>query len=268
MKTHWKQTLVAAMVLGSCAAVLAQASTDKVKSTPAFCQRDPEANFKNEGRDFCAPTSLSDSLIYLNDARGNKKLVKNTDHRGQVKLIKKLAKDMGTDPRAGTGPDQILTGLQTYISDRGYSLGKLEIKTWRPLIAKNNKFLTGPQIDLGWLRTNANDPDMGVILNVGWYRKGPKGVTRDGGHWVAVVGAATSGSEFYLRNPLMQPAEQQAHPAAQIQPVPAATDVYRAANGSKIGPAGLFQVTGPGLVHGNNLLAIVDGVIIYKVKHS
>ena len=45
--------------------VFAQQNRSKEALTPTFWQRDPEADFEDEGRMHCAPTSVSDGLIYL-----------------------------------------------------------------------------------------------------------------------------------------------------------------------------------------------------------
>ena len=45
------------------------AGSEKADHTPAFWQRDPAADFENEGRNHCAPTAISDGLVYLALAR-------------------------------------------------------------------------------------------------------------------------------------------------------------------------------------------------------
>src|SRR5438132_10793185 len=88
--------------------VHAQQAGSKDSLTPTFWQRDPDANFEDEGRMHCAPTSVSDGLIYLTRAFGMKGLVPGTDHDNQIKLIEALAEEFGTDPSiGGTNPDKI-----------------------------------------------------------------------------------------------------------------------------------------------------------------
>src|SRR6195256_6311237 len=94
--------------------VFAQQSGSKESLTPTFWQRDPDADFEDEGRMHCAPTSVSDGLIYLAKAYGFKDLVPGTGHKDQITLIQELAEEFGTDPSiGGTNPDKILTGLQS-----------------------------------------------------------------------------------------------------------------------------------------------------------
>src|SRR5438132_12219982 len=97
--------------------VHAQQSGSKDDLTPTFCQRDPDADFEDEGRMHCAPTSVSDGLIYLAKAFGMTDLVPGTQRKkDQIKLIEELAEHFQTDPSiGGTNPDRILTGLQSYV---------------------------------------------------------------------------------------------------------------------------------------------------------
>src|SRR5260370_14806463 len=98
--------------------VLAQQAGSKESLTPTFWQRDPDADFEDEGRMHCAPTSVSDGLIYLSRAFGLKDLVPGTEQKkNQVKLIQDLADEFSTDPTIGrTNPDKLLTWLQSYIT--------------------------------------------------------------------------------------------------------------------------------------------------------
>src|SRR5437762_12667934 len=134
--------LTAALVLGFTSVpktrVLAQQSGSKESLTPTFWQRDPDANFEDEGRMHCAPTSVSDGLVYLTKAFGLKGLVPGTDHASQIKLIQELGEEFGTDPSiGGTNPDKVLTGLQSYMKSKGYELTRLELRTWRKVSEAN-----------------------------------------------------------------------------------------------------------------------------------
>src|SRR5437879_2424500 len=91
-------TLLFAFVSAPQTATRAQQAGSKDTLTPTFWQRDPDANFEDEGRMHCAPTSVADGLIYLTRAFGMKGLVPGTDHDNQIKLIEALAEEFGTDP--------------------------------------------------------------------------------------------------------------------------------------------------------------------------
>src|SRR5712692_348284 len=72
----------------------AQRVQSKADLTPTFWQRDPDAGFEDEGRMHCAPTSVSDGLIYLARAFGMTGLVPGTQQKkDQIKLIQELAEE-------------------------------------------------------------------------------------------------------------------------------------------------------------------------------
>ncbi|MDB5100678.1 MAG: hypothetical protein JWM80_5099, partial [Cyanobacteria bacterium RYN_339] len=130
----------------------------KAAQTPCFCQKDP--SFEKDGANYCAPTAVSDGLIYLARARNLVGLVPGTDHAGQVQLIKALAEHMETDPDDGTPPGRVIEGLESYVEARGYKLRQLEVATWRP-VGDHAKIAAKP--DLDWMRKVAAAPDTVVM---------------------------------------------------------------------------------------------------------
>ena len=104
---------LALLVVPGCL-VFAHGDHGKAEDTPCFWQRDPDAQFANEGRNHCAPVAVADGLVYLATTSGFHDLVESTNHDGQIALITELAAEMKTDPTAGTNPDKILTGLLSY----------------------------------------------------------------------------------------------------------------------------------------------------------
>ena len=179
----------------------------KASLTPMFWQRDPDADFEDEGRQHCAPVSVSDGLIYLAKAYGMKNLVPGTGKRDQIKLIQELAEEFGTDPSiGGTNPDKILTGMQTYTEAKGYELKRLELKSWRGVSSANKEFKVGTKPDLEWIKNAVQARDNVVVFNFGWYRETDDSYERKGGHWVAVVGV--NGNDFVIHNPILKPEDQ------------------------------------------------------------
>ncbi len=179
----------------------------KAEATPTFWQRDPAAAFADEGRMHCAPTAAADGLIYLANAFELEDLVPGAGHEEQIELIKELADDFETDPAiGGTNPDKILTGLRAYVESKGYQLSRLELKSWRGVSAANRKCLLGLRPDLPWMQSAAEDEETVVLFNFGWYEENDAGgYTRNGGHWVAVVGRGEEPTEFLVHNPLLRP---------------------------------------------------------------
>lgn len=243
--------------------VQAQQSGSKDDLTPTFWQRDPDADFEDEGRMHCAPTSVSDGLIYLAKAYGMKNLVPGTGHKDQISLIQELAEEFGTDPSiGGTNPDKILTGLQSYVAAKGYELNRLELKSWRGVSAANKEFKIGVKPDLAWIRTAVNRKDTVVIFNFGWYHKTDDGYERKGGHWVNVVGG--SGNEFIVHNPILAPDKQADKKSVELTALD--EDFIVSKDSGEANMKGYYEGDGPGLPHGDSVTAILDAVIVFSIK--
>ena len=246
----------------------ALAASAKSEQSAAFWQRDPKANFDNEGRNHCAPVSVANGLIYLARARGLKGLVDGTDHESQVALITDLAAEMDTDPREGTNPDKILTGLISYAQKRGYSFERLELASWRGVSARNKKFVVGTKPGLAWMTAAAKDPDVVQIFNFGWYVKAKDGkINRRSGHWVYVVGAGPYSLRFDVHNPMLRPKRQRSETGITLKPVDKSFRVSRTGF-ADYGMLGYYKAEGEGLPFSKQSVAaaVLDGVIVFKLK--
>jgi len=244
-------------------AVFAQQSGSKDDLTPTFWQRDPDADFEDEGRMHCAPTAVSDGLIYLTKAYGMKRLVPGTGHKDQISLIQQLAEEFGTDPRiGGTNPDKILTGLRSYVESKDYELDRLELKSWRGVSSANKQFKIGTRPDLAWIRSAVGSKDAVVIFNFGWYHETDDGYERKGGHWVNVVGA--SGNEFMVHNPILPPEKQSDKKSVELTAL--GEDFIVSKDSGEANMKGYYEGEGPGLPHGDTVTAILDAVIVFSIK--
>jgi hypothetical protein len=244
--------------------VCAQQAGSKDALTPTFWQRDPDADFEDEGRMHCAPTSVSDGLIYLTKAYGLKGLVPGARHTDQIKLIQELAAEFGTDPSiGGTNPDKILTGLQTYMKSRGYGFSRLELKSWRGVSAANKAFKIGTRPDMPWIRNAVRSKDTVVIFNFGWYHETGNGYERKGGHWIAVVGVG-SANAFIVHNPILPPENQSAKKILELTLLN--EDFMVAKDSGAANMKGYYEGAGPGLPHGDSVTAILDSVIVFSLK--
>jgi hypothetical protein len=249
------------------ATTFAQTTGSKAELTPAFWQRDPEAGFEDEGRMHCAPTSVSDGLIYLARTKGMDDLVPGTSHDSQIELIKDLAEKFGTDPSiGGTNPDKILTGLQDYAKSKGYTLSRLELKSWRGVRAANKKFKIGTKPDMSWMRKAAHEKDAVVIFNVGWYYENGDSYVRKGGHWVEVVDTGDEENEFTVHNPLLQPDRQQHDTSVTLTLIGDEVSVTNDTDDSEKNMKGYYEADGPGLPHGETVKPILDAVIIFSLS--
>jgi hypothetical protein len=251
--------------------LFAQKTQSKADLTPTFWQRDPDADFEDEGRMHCAPTAVSDGLIYLARAFGITDLVPSTQQKeGQIELIEELAEHFETDPGVGgTNPDKILTGLQSYMESKGYELNRLELMSWRPVSNANKKFKIGIKPEISWMRSAARNKDTVMIFNFGWYYETEDGYSRKGGHWVAVVGATSDTNEFYIHNPSLRSAEQAAKKSVMLSQLDEDFMVvdYGGQKIKAINMKGYYDSEGPGLPRGKSMeAAILDAVIVFSLK--
>lgn len=268
-RINWR-TLGVAILLVLAPLPTALADGDKAEETPRFWQRDPEADFENEGRNHCGPASIGVALVYLATARGFDDLVESTDHDGQIALITELSEDMATDPVEGTNPDKILTGLRSYAKKRGVTFERLELATWRGVSASNRKHLIGTKPKLSWMTAAAEDPDAVVIFNFGWYKEDEEGGhTRHSGHWVSVVGAGPGARQFEVHNPALKPERQKINTRITLTPV---GDDFVMTNGAgeETEMTGYYQAEGPGLPFSKEAVsaAVLDSVIVFKLNEE
>lgn len=244
----------------------------KVAQTPCFWQQDQDAGFLDGGSNYCAPTAISNGLIYLAQARGLTDLVPGglapgAMHQNQIDLIKELAGDMDTDPKSGTNPDKILTGLRRYVLGKGLRLNRLEVATWRRLSGGNRACWVGTQPKPDWMREAATNPDCVEVLNVGWYRAEESGYSRHSGHWVTVVDAGPGTLDFAIHNPAMHPQTQKAKMAVALTLLDKDFMVLNSTAGDTGNMSGYYKVDGPGLPLGaRTAAAVLDSVIVFSVQ--
>jgi hypothetical protein len=254
----------AALVLAIAAPEARAAGGAKATQTPAFCQTDPTAGFKGSGENYCAPTALSDGIMFLAASRHYNKLVAGRGHDAHAKLIKALAKQMGTDPANGTGPGGIIRGYAGYVVGQKYQVGRLEYQGWRDTGAAQAKYGRGKQPQLAWLTAAANDQDAVLLLNVGWYKPVKGGFKRSGGHWIEAVGTGAGKSTFLLRNPSKQPGDQASNNTITLAPLDAKFKTV-ASPGAPTNLAGYYKASGPGLPSGSST-AVLDCALVFGVK--
>ncbi len=170
--------------------------TQRMDSIPDYYQRDKAfGGFIGGGSMYCAPTSVSNVLMYLNkrgyDILGSKVLTDQT----QYDLIKQLGspKYFNTGTK-GTGPAQVCRSLKEFFEDKGINNVKIHHLGWRSV---SNEFkASGQVVDLESIRRALLTNDA-VLLNYGWYRFDPEKneYIRTGGHWVTLVGYGFDGKE-------------------------------------------------------------------------
>jgi hypothetical protein len=175
-----------------------QAHRTRAARTPDFLQTDREAGFAKSGSQFCAPTAVSNSLMWL-AANGYDDLrPSGANKRAQIAMIRGLAEAMETSPTLGTDAAQLLSGVESYVTEAGYGIAELSYEGWRPVHAD---YEAGDFPDLDDIRNTIAEEQSAVWLNVGWYTWDEESgdYLRIGGHWVTVVGY--DGDDLLIHDP-------------------------------------------------------------------
>ena len=267
---------------------------EKVLGTPHFYQCDPDGQFADDGRNYCLPVSVSDSLVFL-ASHGFPHLLPGgtTDATAaQIALIKTLASSecMRTDPASGTDAGPACVGIQRYVQSAGYVCRSIEYKGWRPMPNALAAYATATLPSLDWIKQATADPSAAAWVNIGWYVAGanPNEWKRVGGHWVAVVGYGTDGAGqadpnvLLIDNPAISasitPAGHQladgtesptrAEVAADVMTVSQATQGRLVGNyrGLPRDAAGMYRVSGQGVHMSKSYdAAFIDGAIVMVI---
>ncbi len=175
-------------------------AASKASQVPDFLQTDREAGFANAGSQYCAPTAVSNSLMWL-AANGYEDLRPEGNARAaQIEMIRTLGGDdyMKTSPSIGTNTAQLIRGVETYVNEAGYTIEELSYEGWRAVDAE---YRAGNRPDLDDIKTAIRDDRSAVWLNVGWYKydEDSGDYLRKGGHWVTVVGSI--GDDLLIHDP-------------------------------------------------------------------
>lgn len=149
-----------------------------ISEIPDLLQTLNDAEFTGDGQQFCAPVSVSNSLVWLEG---------NREQSYQIALVKKLASSeyMNTSEKNGTDVMGVIHGVNKYALERWGNFKTLEYSGWRPSPAAFKSQQKTPTVN--WM-TQALHRKGAVWLNLGWYS--PEGIDyrRNGGHWVTLVG--------------------------------------------------------------------------------
>ncbi len=265
----WRPAVLTGLLWSSGFSRPVSAGSIKAEKTPCFWQQDPHANFSGQGRDYCAPSSIADGLVYLTMSRGLDGLVASTDYRGEAALIKELATGMNTDA-AGTNANDIVTGLLNYAKRRGYALSNLQVASWASLSESNKKYRVSIKPQLHWMAAATKDPDVVQVFGFGWYKKEKDGrYTRHSGHWVNVVGSGPLPWQFDLHNPALEPKRQKTDTLINLKLVEK-NFLFPGPKGWVWNMTGYYQAEGPGLPFNKNSIsaAVLESVIAFKIKKA
>ena len=217
----------------------------------------------------CAPVAVSNTLMYL--ARVYFKshptqLVESSSgelgDESQFRLIEELSKHMKTSSTEGTTPQELMDGLEKYLTDRHYQFEKREWKGW----GNGEVSSLAPPPEVEWILKNTLDSS-DVIFHLGWYKEGEDSTyPRFGGHFVTSAG--------YRKKPEVEEVELIVHdPAKRSEGIPANCDVVKIQDGILIGKKSAtlaenyLKVTGIRVNTSRGAdIAVMDGAFAFKVK--
>jgi len=254
-------------------------ATQKARETPHFWQRYSRGGFQNGGRDYCCPVAVSNSLVYLAHHGFPDLLPDGDGDQPQIDLINILASSdyFGTDPKNGTSPGEVLTGVQKYVNAKGYGCERIEYEGWRKIGKNNSEMVKAARPVLDWIKEGIRNPNGAVWLNIGWYKQLDQAHwKRTGGHWVTLVGyeggistATLDSTLFLIHNPATSGkgdrADNLGKDGIHLERVSEGT--LDTGGNSTEDAAGMFQVHGAGLPMSKGVdAAFLDAAIVLVVK--
>lgn len=155
---------------------------------PAFIQTEPAGEFPNRGLYYCAPVTVSNSLMVLFAPELEEKQLKQTG------LIEQLA-DRGymcVNPEVGIrGPNLLLRAVERFVSNHGVRDHSLELVGIRSCQRRFSSGFRKPRLRMIHENLAAG---AAVWLSIGWYEYSEEtGIyKRDSGHWITAVGYGTN----------------------------------------------------------------------------
>jgi hypothetical protein len=246
------------------------AYTEKLNA-PDLMQTDPVAQLPGGGKNYCAPVSISNSLMWLAENGFDNLTPKlNNRKKSQLELARILGAKDYMNSEDGTGMYGIFRGVSKYLKECDYEYSYLKCQTWRK---HPKEFSSGVEVpNLDWIKEGLHGSSA-VWLNCGWYKYHikTKEYERIGGHWVTLVGYGVD--ENGKKNPNILIVHD---PASRAGKEPAHEDVVvrRIKNGLLTGDKaglpqnakGYYKLGGGMHIKKSADVAILDGAVVLKLK--
>ena len=169
---------------------------DRIDSIPDYFQRDGAfGGFPLKGALYCGPVSVSNSFVYLS-RNGYPDLMSSSGNpkKDQHELTRILGSrqyiNTGTN---GSSPADICRGVRAFLNDKGYQDAKIKYYGWRQ-VPSQFRIHSLPDLEIA---REATFQRKAVWLNIGWYNYNEERntYTRNGGHWVVLVGYGHDGKK-------------------------------------------------------------------------
>ncbi|HTF94825.1 MAG TPA: C39 family peptidase [Cellvibrio sp.] len=217
---------------------------------PDLTQTLASAGFAGDGQQFCAPVSISNSIVWL---EGNK------EEKYQIDLVKKLASTsyMNTNTN-GTNVHGVTQGVHKYAIERWGGYKTLEYSGWSKAPAKFRSNLEKPT--LHWM-TQALHKKGAVWLNIGWYNLEGENYKRVGGHWVTLVGYEQG--KIVIHDPAPRAGTAFSNQFVSLRILNSGQLI----SGQRIGNArNHFIITDGMFISSKGRLAIIDGAVKFELN--
>ena len=163
------------------------ANTKFINEIPDFTQSNIVGKGSGNGQQYCAPVSVSNSLVWLNRNKNQ-----------QETLIHKLASKayMNTSLKNGTGTTGVLKGVDRISRELFGGYLNLEYEGWRKHPKKYSRGIKQPNIEK--IKSFTTEKSVAWV-NVGWYKynSNKNEYKRIGGHWVSLVGSTDNQLVFH-----------------------------------------------------------------------
>ncbi|MGD8913159.1 MAG: hypothetical protein PVI97_07950 [Candidatus Thiodiazotropha sp.] len=221
---------------------------------PDLLQTIELAKLPDEGRAFCGPVAVSNSLVWL---EGKK------DKEHQISVVHKLSSSgyMNTNTKNGTGTTGLIRGVERYVKEVFGGYRELKYSGWRNAPKEYRSIFKQPTID--YMRSALNQ-NGAAWLNVGWYKYDQQNevFTRVGGHWVTLVGYESG--ELVIHDPAPQAGNGFSNEFVSYSEIKTGT-----LTGNKHGlpqPAKGYYKLGKGMhIPKRADLAVIDGVVVLQI---
>ncbi len=220
----------------------------------------------NKGAMYCAPTVVSNILVYL-DTNGFPNMLKaeTPNEEDQLELIKLLgSKEYMATASHGTNPPAVMSGLEKYVKEKDYKIN-IKYKGF-----EGGKYLADKEIPSPkWLKEEW-DKGSHAVMRFGYYYpdKKKKGLlVRWGGHYVTIV-ECKNDSETYIHNPLPSDEndklpKKELYKFTQLPEVTLLRD--RDLPTETVSGKGYWSLT-PNSVPHYKASMILEGIIVFKVE--
>jgi hypothetical protein len=217
---------------------------------PDLLQTLNTAGFAGDGQQFCAPVSVSNSLVWL---EGNK------DEQYQIDLVHKLSSPayMNTNTKNGTSVYEVTDGVHKYAAERWGKYKTLQYSGWRKVRPQFRS--TQQQPTVAWMTSGVHRKGA-VWLNIGWYNQNGVDYQRTGGHWVTLVGYEQG--KLVIHDPAPRAGKSFSNQFISLEPLTGGKLVHS----KYVTPAqGYFAIVDGMHISSKGTIAIIDGAVRFEL---